>query len=224
MVKNNFLRKILFASLAIIIILPTYDVLVAYPSFVNALKEDAKDDSVRIATLLISLLDLKNEKFDKQSLQAKQDTIQAIKKELNLYKIKAFSHAGENLFSTDPDDLNHVYNSKDFFETIATGNVYVVYKRKGSKSLENKVIYADVVETYVPIMDGEKLLGAFEIYYDITSRKARHNILRNKAIILLLATAFGLFVLVLTTSFRAKKYMLDRDKVENELREISLTD
>jgi len=224
MVKNKFLRNILLASLAIIIALPIYDVLIAYPSFVNALSEDAEDDSVRIANHLIALLDLENEKFDKEYLLAKQDTIHAIKKELNLYKIKLFSPAGENLFSTEPDDLNHVYNSKDFFDTIAKGNVYVAFKRKGTKSLENKLIYADVVETYVPVMDGDKFLGAFEIYYDITNRKARHNILRNKAIILLLATALGLFVLVLITSFRAKKYILERDRVENELRELSLTD
>jgi diguanylate cyclase (GGDEF)-like protein len=224
MFKNKFLRNILLASLAIIIVLPVYDVLIAYPSFINALTEDAKDDSVRIATHLISLLDLENEKFDKESLLVKQDTIQSIKKELNLYKIKAFSPAGENLFSTDPDDLNHVSDSKEFFDTIANGNVYIAFKRKGMKSLENKIIYADVVETYVPVMDGEKFLGAFEIYYDITNRKARHNILRNKAVIVLLVTAFGLFVLVLTSSFRAKKYMSERDSVENELRQLSLTD
>jgi hypothetical protein len=37
-----------------------------------------------------------------------------------------------------------------------------------SRSLENEVVPADVVETDVPIIKGGRLLGVFELYHNIS--------------------------------------------------------
>ncbi len=55
-----------------------------------------------------------------------------------------------------------------FHEIVARGNVYSFVVNKGAKSLEDREVSVDVVETYVPIMKSGKFQGAFEIYYDIT--------------------------------------------------------
>jgi diguanylate cyclase (GGDEF)-like protein len=224
MFQINFLRNILLASLAMIIVLPLYDVFVAYPSFINALTEDAKDESVRIATHLISMLDLKQEELNRDLLLSKQDTIEAMKQDLNLQKIKAFSAAGETIYTTDPYDANNIHHREEFHEYIVKGNVYARFKQKGAKSLEGHVVTADVVETYVPIMDGDNFLGAFEIYYDMTSRKIRHDKLRSQATGLVIGLAFGFLILVMLASSKASKNIAERERIEAELRKLTLTD
>lgn len=224
MFKINFLRNILLASIAIIIILPLYDIFVAYPSFINTLTEDTKDESVRIATHLISTLNLKKEKFDRDFLLSKQSTIKAMKNDLKLQKIKAFSPNGKNIYTTDPNDTKHIDQKEEFYKSIVKGNVYAKFKQKGMKSLEDHIVIADVVETYIPIMKGGDFLGAFEIYYDITSRKTRLDKLRHQATILVIVLAFGLFVLIIITSSKASKNISERDRIEKELRALSLSD
>jgi diguanylate cyclase (GGDEF)-like protein len=224
MFKINFLRNILLASIAIIIILPLYDIFVAYPSFINALTEDAKDESVRIATHLISMLNSKKEEFDRDFLLSKQDTVEAMKNDLKLQKIKAFSPTGKTIYTTDPGDTKNIDKKEEFYKFIVKGNVYAEFKQRGMRSLEDHIVIADVVETYIPIMKGDNFLGAFEIYYDITSRKARLDKLRYQATVLVIVLASGLFVLLVITSSKASKNISERDRIEKELRALSLTD
>jgi diguanylate cyclase (GGDEF)-like protein len=224
MFKTNFLRNILLASIAIVITLPLYDIFVAYPSFINALTEDAKDESVRIATHLISMLNVKNDNFDRDFLLLRQDTIRAMKNDLNLQKIKAFSSTGKTIYTTDPDDTKNIDKKKEFYKFIVKGNVYAKFKHKGMKSLEDHVVIGDVVETYIPIMKGDDFLGAFEIYYDITNRKTKFDKLRFEATSLVIVLAFGLFVLIIITSSKASQNISERDRIEKELRALSLSD
>jgi diguanylate cyclase (GGDEF)-like protein len=203
-----------------LLILPLYDIFIAYPSFINALTEDAKDESVRIATHLVSMLNLK----DKDSLVFKHETIKSIIKDLNLQKVKAFSPSGENIYTTDPEDTKNADEKREFYDTIIKGKVYAKFKQKGTKSLEGHILKADVVETYIPIVIGDKFLGAFEIYYDITNRKARYDKLRSESTILVIVLACGLLVLIIITSFSASKNISERKRIEDELRALSLTD
>jgi putative nucleotidyltransferase with HDIG domain len=73
---------------------------------------------------------------------------------------------------------------------------------------------ADVVETYVPIMDGKRFLGAFEIYYNITDRKQRFNQLRLEASALVLVLSFGFMFLVIVSSSRASRSITERKRAE----------
>ncbi len=43
------------------------------------------------------------------------------------------------------------------------------------KTQEGAQLTTDVVETYVPIMDGDTFIGAAGVYYDITERGDRIN-------------------------------------------------
>jgi light-regulated signal transduction histidine kinase (bacteriophytochrome) len=70
-------------------------------------------------------------------------------------------------------------NDKDYFQkVVAKGNIYTKVVKKDMKSLEDQAVTADVVETYIPIMRGDTFLGAFEIYYDITQRNKKLDIVK----------------------------------------------
>jgi len=66
-------------------------------------------------------------------------------------------------------------------------------------TLEKQMIPADVVETYVPIMNGTKMIGVFEIYYDISAEKNElRSLARRTTGVLVFLAAVLLAVIVIT--------------------------
>ena len=216
MFKEKFIRNILLLSFAILLIFPLYNIFIAYPSFISALKEDVKEESIRTANHLLSLMKLSGE-----SLQYKPETIEAVKKSFNLIKIKVFSPSGKTTYSTNPKDMGNLNKKKYFHEIVAKGNPYVKIVEKNTKSLEGQLMAVDNVETYVPIMNNGKFLGAFEIYYDVTKRKARFNKLRIEATVLVIVLAFVLLIVVSIISFKASRTIAERKKADEELQKSS---
>ena len=63
-------------------------------------------------------------------------------------------------------------NKRDYFHNIvATGAAYSKLVQRSHSTAEGRIVDRDVVESYSPIMSGNKFLGAFELYYDVTQRK-----------------------------------------------------
>jgi PAS domain S-box-containing protein len=61
-----------------------------------------------------------------------------------------------------------------------------------------------VIETYVPLFSGNKVIGALEIYYDITERVAQLHALANRSCILL--HSFTTLLLIIITLVLIKEY------------------
>jgi hypothetical protein len=167
--KIKLLRNILIVSLSIVTALSVYNIFFIYPSFTNLLIESTQNDSVRAARHLASMFFPEQSGVTKSSFNV--DLLQEIenhKNDLELMKIKIYSRSGKTLFSTDPRDVGVINKLKYFHEIVASGDVYSQLVPKDTVSLEGMKVPADVIETYVPLMNGDDFLGAFEIYYDIT--------------------------------------------------------
>jgi diguanylate cyclase (GGDEF)-like protein/PAS domain S-box-containing protein len=76
----------------------------------------------------------------------------------------------------------------------------------------------DVVETYVPLMDGEQFSGAFELYYDITKSREKLNRLITGSSVLVFIVALCLLVGVVISAMNANQSIRLRDRAEEELR------
>jgi putative nucleotidyltransferase with HDIG domain len=205
MFKIKYVRNILLASLSIAIILPLYNIFIAYPSFISALKDDVTEEAVRTASHLTSQLNLKKTELNGDFLPLNPNAVETVRKNFNLIKIKAFSPSGKIIYSTDPEDIGDINRKEYFHEVVARGSTYTKLVQKDTKSLEGQLMRADVVETYVPIMDGGRFLGAFEIYYDVTKRKERFDKLRFEASTLIIVLSFGLVFLVIVASYKASR-------------------
>jgi diguanylate cyclase (GGDEF)-like protein len=217
--KDKTIRNILILSFLILISFSFYDIFIAYPSFVSALKEDAKDESIRTAKHLISMTALGEE-----TLQVDPNTIETLRKDFNLLKIKVFSPSGKITYSTDPNDIGNANKKNYFHEIVAKGNSYAKIVEKETKSLEGQLMNVDNVETYVPIMKDGRFLGAFEIYYDVTIRKEKLNkLIISSSSIVIAATFIFLFAISLL-SVKAKRAVRDRNKLEEKLKTLSLSD
>ena len=220
--KVPFLRNILLASLVIVIVLPLYDILFIYPAFTKLLSNDKRTDAIRIARHLSSILVSRQTELTKDGLHAhlseEMEQLKKARNDFELIKLKFFSRSGEIIFSSDPKDVGNINNEKYFHEIVAHGKVYAEVIQKDSESLEGQKMPADVVETYVPLMRHNEFLGAFEIYYDITAKKAELDFLLSHSSTVLFASAFALFLVIIITLLRENRTIRERNRAETELR------
>ena len=220
--KVPFLRNILLASLMIVIVLPLYDILFIYPAFNELLTNDKRTDAIRIARHLSSILVSRQTELTKDGLHAhlseEMEQLKKARNDFELIKLKFFSKSGEIIFSSDPKDVGNINNEKYFREIVAHGKVYAEVIQKDSESLEGQKMPADVVETYVPLMRDKAFLGAFEIYYDITAKKAELDFLLSHSSTVLLTSAFALLLVIIITLLRENRTITERNRAETELR------
>ena len=221
--KVPFLRNILFVSLVIVIVLPLYDILFIYPAFTKLLTDDKRDDAIQIARHLSSILVSQETELTKNLLQVHlSDEVHQLRKvrnDFDLIKLKFFSKSGEVIFSSDPKDIGDINTKRYFQDIVAKGEVYAEVIHKDTESLEGQKMPADVVETYVPLMKNKEFLGAFEIYYDITARKAELDSLLSRSSIVLFGLAFALLSVISITLLREKKTITERKSIQARLQE-----
>ena len=221
--KVPFLRNILLVSLVIVIVLPLYDILFIYPAFNKLLTDDKRDDAIRIARHLSSILVSRETELTKNRLQAhlsdEMEQLRKVRDDFDLIKLKFFSKSGEVIFSSDPKDMGNINNKSYFHEIVAKGKVHAEVIQKDTESLEGQKMPADVVETYVPLMKDQAFLGAFEIYYDITAKKAELNSLLSRSSMVLFGLALALLSVISITLFREKKTINERKNIQARLQE-----
>jgi len=173
-VKTRVVRIILIVALIAAILLPLYNIYFIHPAFTKQLIKNTEDEAVRVANHLLSMLYFpEGVELQKESLPPNvHHVMETHKEDLGLWKVKVFFKTGEVIYSSDSDDIGKINESPYFHEIVAKGNVYSVIVKKDSPTLEKQLPPVDVMETYIPIMRDGKFIGAFEIYYDITKRKA----------------------------------------------------
>jgi PAS domain S-box-containing protein len=220
--KVPFLRNILFVSLVIVVALPLYDTLFIYPAFNRLLTDDKRDDAIQIARHLSSFFVSQETEMTKDVLHAhlaeEMEQLGKVRDDFDLIKLKFFSKSGEIIFSSDPKDMGDKNNKRYFHEIVAKGKIYAEVIRKDTESLEGQKMPADVVETYVPLMRNKEFLGAFEIYYDITTEKAQLDSLLSHSSMIFLGLAFALLIVIIITLLKENRTIAERNRAETALR------
>jgi diguanylate cyclase (GGDEF)-like protein len=210
-----YLRNILLVSLAIGIALPLYDVLVIFPAVSKLLVDNARDDAIRVAKHLSSLLFTESgELSDAISTDLLLTEIEEPTEEFELVKIKVFSDSGEVLFSTDPEEIGLINRNAYFSEAVAKGEVVAKIVLKEQESLEGQTMHSDVVETYVPLDIGGEVRGAFEIYYDISAEKEGLDRLLTRSSAIIVALAIGLLSIIVITLTKEGRSIAERERAQ----------
>jgi diguanylate cyclase (GGDEF)-like protein len=145
-------------------------------------------------------------------------------KEFTIIKIKMFSSSGEIIFSTDSREIGEINKRSYFHEIVAGGDTYTQLVKKDTKTLEDKIITADVVETYVPIMNNKKFIGAFELYYDISERKEALDKLVFASFVIVFIIVCVLLVAIVFSLMKAKRAITGLNLAEEQLKALSFSD
>jgi len=218
--KINYLRNIFILSLIITIVLPTTVILYIFPLFSKQLIKNSEDEAQRVARHLMIMIIPDLNELNQESLPAELlNKIQKMTEDFNLMKLKIFSKPGVVLYSTTSKDIGVINNNRYFQDIVAKGKVYTKVVSRGTKSLENQVVKADVVETYVPIMKSNAFVGAFEIYYYMTARQKRLDKLLSKSSVALIFLAIGLWGVNFFVLIKAGHNIDQRERADDALRE-----
>lgn len=217
-ISNNGLAiNFLIVSFLLVTVLPVYNFLVISPLFGKFLAESTNNAAVRVARHFASMFDQKKTVLSSDHIKFDESSaINELRSDFRLAKLKVFSNSGEILFSTDPDDIGGTNTESYFHEIVAKGNIVTKTLTKETESLEGELMSADVIETYLPVMNGENFLGALEIYYDITAEKNQLNKMLTRSSVLVFSIALALLIASMVILFIEKKHIHKRKHMEKE--------
>ena len=171
--RNKTTRLILIICVVVVTVLVSFDLFWVYPYFIQSLTENTKDEAERLASHLAPDLTMDLQGTSEKGLSQKSvEKIQSVVRNFKLHKLKFYNREGLTLYSTDSKDVGLVNSNAYSHDLVARGAAYTVLVKEGAPSLEGQTMTRDVVETYIPIMDDENMLGTLEIYYDVTGRRA----------------------------------------------------
>lgn len=218
--QSSILKVVLLITIGAIILFPLYAIFIEYPSFEKLLTENTSREAVRIATILSSVLideavELRADRLPKAFLRH----IKQLQTDTRIIKLKIFNPSGTIVYSTSPGEIGRI-NEEDYFQRIVTsGDSRAQEIPKNTLTLEKQVLPADVVETYVPIMNGGKMIGVFEIYYDISDEKNELRSLASRTTGVLLFLAAVLLMVTIMTMRKAGALAKEQKRMADVLLE-----
>ena len=197
--RNRFLRNTLILAVAIVIALISFNIFYITPSFTKLLFSTTRHDAVRIARHLANtlLVSQKTEIGENSLNKGLWKEAEKLKEEFELMNLKIFSASGEVVFSGNPDEIGEINQRSYFRDIVAKGKVYAEVVPKDKKSLEGRKVTSDVLETYVPLTNNRKFLGAVEIYYEIADTKKQLDRLISQSSAITFMFAAGLLISVI---------------------------
>jgi len=216
----GFLWAVVTVSVLTVLLLMAYSHLFQTPSFTALIAEGTEANAILVGTHIQEDIFPPGHPFAKETLppEFEAEIIQMVDN-FHLKKIKVFAPSGETIFSTETKDIGVMNNYDYFHQEVAKGRPYTKIVHKDGISLEGQQVTTDVVETYVPAMEGDTFLGAFEIYLDITTPKAKLHLLVNRSNHLLQAISAGLLLAMLFIAHRARTNILARHAAESKIRQ-----
>jgi diguanylate cyclase (GGDEF)-like protein/PAS domain S-box-containing protein len=198
--RAPLLRNVLLAALAAATIFPLYIQFYSYPHFTELLLRFTEDDAARVAHHLSASLSRQGGALSRATLPPSFGAdVRQVQIDFHLEKLKVFAPDGEVIFSTDPAEIGTLNTSDYFHRQVAGGLAYSKTVRKAALTAEGRQATADVVESYVPLLHADRFIGAFEIYFDITARRASLDSLLSKSASITYGVAGLLFIAVLVT-------------------------
>jgi len=225
MITNRvLLRLIVSISFAAASLLCALSLLYFSPAFTQLIIKNTELEAVRMAEHLREILSA-DAAVSMTSATVppgfRRKATRVVKEDPSVVKIKLFAPNGQTIFSSADTDMGVMNEHPYFHRIVAGGKVYTKVVKKENKSLEGQVYPVDVVETYVPVMDGRKFIGAFEIYLDITAEKRE----LSKRLFwlngLMLTIAGGLLTAMLVISWRVRLNFIAQENAERKILEQS---
>ncbi len=217
----GFPSKILILSAVVAIAVSLLHLLYIYPLFRNYFIQEAKRESITHAGVILHELDevwspgLSLENTDVVSLL--RDHRDWYREGFEIEKMKVYSSDGTILYSPNPEEIGKTHPNTRHWLRVASGETVTKFVRHDSETLEGETFRSDVMETYIPIISNGRVLGAMELYQDISVRKSQYDVITHRASILTLGITGVLLLFIGLVSLRAERTERRRKRLEEQL-------
>ena len=208
----------MFASLAAVVMLPIYNIFFVTPAFTDFIAKNKELSLIRVASQMASELISADSKLTKDTLPNDFPTeVERFRKTFDLWKVKVYSPAGEKVYPSSPEDIGYLKKSEDFFHDIVTdGKARTLVWKKDRKYFDGENGEKILIETYVPIMSADNVVGIFEIYSDITNSIVNLDKLRSRYHAQLVIITVFLLLTILLSFYRAHRRITERVRIQEE--------
>jgi diguanylate cyclase (GGDEF)-like protein len=219
-----FLTVVLVVSALTIVFFPLFTLFYQYPAYTRLLRQFTENEATTVARFLTSFLvddsELKPGALNPEIVRR----IQRVERDAHFLKLRIYSPSGTVVYSSVEGEVGSVNRQAYFQRMLEAGRAVAVEVDRDDPSLEGQYMRADLVEVYVPMMRQQRLMGVFEVYYDITYETQRLRRVFDVSAGVLFSMATILLAAVLVSVTRAVGYLTDRQRVLEELRTLSLSD
>ena len=223
--KPTFLALVLVVSVAAIVLFPLFTVFYQYPRLEEMVRDFARNQAVGAAKELVTVLVPDDRVLGRGVLTPQAaERLERLERDGLFVKLRIHSPEGEILYSSDAREIGELNRDPYFQDILASRRIAARELPRDRRLPERELAPAGVVETHVPIVRGGRLLGVFEIHYDIGPEKQKLRSLFGVSSGVLLSLAAVLLAAVLVSVSHARQYLQDRERVLEELRTLSISD
>ena len=200
MQKTKLLAIALLIAASAGVMLPAYNIFNLQPAVYRMLIAATEQDTTRIALHISPYVFPEIEGVPQQE-PAFGDLVREmheVKRTFGLVNLRIFSADGQITFSTASEEINRINRRAFFVEKVAKGRTHTQVSYLSYLSQEGQPAKASVVQTCVPIRRAGQFVGAVQIDYNITERKAElDNLIHQSSVFLFLVGTGVLMVSVL---------------------------
>ncbi|BHH85005.1 GGDEF domain-containing protein [Desulforhopalus sp. 52FAK] len=224
---DNLLRLLVFTGIISMLLILSLTGLGIYRQSIADVVHTAEDDAKRIATVMVaeheealfSVRD-RNVVLSKQEIVRINGNIRKFLHPFGIVKIKIFGLDRRVVFSNDISIIGRVNDANERLERALVGEVDSHLETKDTMVdlAEEQLFDVDVVETYLPFVNGDgKIVGSIELYLDVTryreeiKQRVLHSVLILGTILLLVFLIS--YVLVYIGTRQLKKLLLQLQKI-----------
>ncbi len=218
--KQPLLRWVLLIALLIGMALPLFVVLVGYPAFRSVLIHIHEEQAAQLANhLKTHLVDVDNILSRNEPMPNVYHFASSTLNDFGLLKFRIFDKHGRIHFSTKAGEVGIINDKPYFQQKIMKGERVSKLVPNAEYTLDGEQLRIDLVESYIPIKMQGRIIGAFEIYLNITENKARLDRTLAISIGIMIALALVLIIMLLILLKRASLDMQRHEADEQRIHE-----
>ncbi|MHB8846320.1 MAG: GGDEF domain-containing protein [Nitrospirota bacterium] len=185
MKQRSLFRSVLIICLAISVLVPAVSIYVIHPVFRNYVYDIERNNSIRLANHLKgNVVDGSGELKDASVFRWE---VEQLRQDIGIQVIRVYDADGVVIYSEDGTDIGTKISHPAILNSVARKKNISMLDASKSFSAEGDTLLHNVVKTYVPIMKGDRYLGALEMHNDVTGPLHRLETLLHKLAIIPIA-------------------------------------
>lgn len=216
---TSALSVLILIALAATLVLPIYTLFVLSPSFINFIIKSNREIAVNVASHLESLLKDHDSQFPSDTFpEDSLEEIRATVRDFKLLRLSLVLPDGKVIYSTETNATGKIVESSAVRQALKTGRSFARLLT-AEMGVDGGLKEEDIMETAVPIVRGNGIVGFFVIYKNIYPDKEALNKILHILYVVFFPITIILFTAIIFSCRKANSNFSRRIEAEEKLRQ-----